>query len=84
MIPARFFIQNSLPKLDSISGLVKVASSAGSCRRCTWRAIPPAPPMVAVASAPAPGQPKPQFLLKIEFPAVATLTEAQKSWGDLA
>ena len=32
-----FFIQNSLPKLDSISGMVRVASSAGSCRRCTWR-----------------------------------------------
>ena len=28
--------------------------------------------------------PEHQFLLKIEFPAVATLTEAQKSWGDLA
>ena len=33
----RFFIQDWLPRLVSMSGMVRVASSAGSCRRCTWR-----------------------------------------------
>ena len=33
----RFFIQDWLPRLVSLSGMVRVASSAGSGRRCTRR-----------------------------------------------